>query len=109
MSGERPKSIQEWRGIKPPPPDREKKYSAESYAAQYGITVEDAESLREECSSHPEIERRILAMFRSDPALKRRAMMLDEFSMSPQEIAEAEAIARRWGFAGPERREGGAG
>ncbi len=72
-----PKTIQEMRGMIPAPADRERPYSAASYAAQYGITVEDAQDLIEAWSTHKQIERQIVAMFRADPELKARALMLD--------------------------------
>ena len=71
---EQPKTIQGHRGIKPPPEDRTKPYSAESYSAQYGITVEDAKELRETHPTHPEIERAIFSMYRRDPGLRDRAI-----------------------------------
>lgn len=62
----------------PAPPDRTRPYSAESYAAQYGITVEWGQELREQHGTHQEIERAILAAFKADSQLKARALMLEE-------------------------------
>lgn len=70
-------SIPELRGMKPIPNERIKPYSAESYSAQYGITLEEAEVLIESHATHREIERRIYAMFVADPALKHRALFID--------------------------------
>lgn len=84
-STERPLSIPELRGMPPIPRDREQPYSAESYAAQYGITVRGAQDLLERSTSHQQIHRQILAMFQNDPALKRRALMLETTQPLSQE------------------------
>ena len=71
-------TIQEMRGMKPPDAERTKMYSADSYAAQYGITVEDATEYRERCETHQQVERMILAAFKTDPDLKTKALMLED-------------------------------
>lgn len=71
---ERPKTIIELRGMTPSPSGRTKKYSKESYAAQYSITVEEAEELIGNHSSHPEVQRAIFRMYSENPALKDRAI-----------------------------------
>ena len=43
------RTIQEMRGMSPA--DRVQRYSAESYAAQYGITVEDVREYRDACET----------------------------------------------------------
>lgn len=73
---ERPRSIPEMRGMPPIPRDRERPYTPESYAAQYGITVEDAEELVEAYTNHRAIERAIVRMFKAEPSLKDRALFL---------------------------------
>ena len=72
------RTIQGMRGMSPAPADRVQRYSAESYAAQYGITVEDAQEYRDACETHQQVERMILAAFRADPDLKAKALMLEE-------------------------------
>lgn len=72
------KTIQEMRGMPPAPAERIQRYSAESYAAQYGITVEEAEEYRNQCETHQQVERMILAAFKTDPQLKAKALMLEE-------------------------------
>lgn len=85
------KSIPELRGMAPIPRDRVAPYSAESYAAQYGITVEDAEDILERCETHKQVERMILAMFKADPELKRRALALEEtVDLTEEELRLAE-------------------
>ena len=74
----RPKTIQQRRGMTPPPDDRTRPYSAESYAAQYGITVEDGAELREAFGTHGEIERAIFGMYRRSPDLRDRAVFAGE-------------------------------
>lgn len=71
---ERPRTITELRGMTPSPTDRTKKYSKESYAAQYGITIEEADDLIGNYSSHPEVERAIFRMYSDNPALRDRAI-----------------------------------
>ena len=85
---ERPRTIPEMRGLtKDERADPEKPYSKESYAAQYGITVEDAEDLRIRYATHGEVKRAIYAMFSRDEGLRRRALMLDGAkTTSPEEI-----------------------
>lgn len=75
---DRPKTIQEIRGMRAPEKDREKPYSAASYAAQYGITIDDAEELLARSNTHEQVHRQIMAMYTNDPELKRRAMMSDD-------------------------------
>lgn len=81
---ERPRSIPEMRGMqmnaeaRERERNREKPYSANSYAAQYGITVEDAQELRGRFNSHPRIVREITTMFARDPELRTRALMLGD-------------------------------
>lgn len=85
--------------------DRERPFSAESYAAQYGITVEDAAEMLEtsQRSSHPQMHRQILAMFMADPDLKHRALMLTDALPSfatPEEVADYERWMRDPGLQG---------
>lgn len=73
------RAVQQIRGMKDAPPrDRVKPYSAESYSAQYGITVEDAEELRETCKTHAEIEKSIFSMYAKDAELKKRCLIAEE-------------------------------
>ena len=75
MAGEaRPKTMQEHRGIKTPPTDRTKPYSAASYAAQYGVKVEDAADLLERSGTHQQVERGIFALYKQNPRVKDRAL-----------------------------------
>lgn len=82
--GDKPKTIPEMRGMSMRPDarereaNRERPYSPESYAAQYGITVEDAREIRERSANHRQIVRQINAMFIADPELKRRALMIED-------------------------------
>ena len=69
--------IPELRGMPPIPEDRERLYSAASYCAQYGIPLEDAQEIVEACTSHPQAERMILALFKAKADLKKKAMLLD--------------------------------
>lgn len=84
----RPKTIPEMRGHSPIPRDRVKLYSPESYAAQYGITVDDAEEFVERSSSHREVERKIFALFREQPDVRQKALMLDEAADLTEEEEE---------------------
>lgn len=59
------------------PRDRTKLYSAESYAAQYGITVEDAEGFVETSTTHADVERKIYAYFRAQPIMRQKALMIE--------------------------------
>lgn len=103
---ERPRSIPELRGMKPIDrkryvgnPDERQPFSPESYAAQYGIPVEDAEDLCKTASNHQDVERGILALYKRDPELKRRALMLDDdMGMSEEDRRVAERIAQRVGI-----------
>lgn len=89
-------SIPEMRGMKPTPNDRTRKYSAASYAAQYGITVEDAEDLVNRCGDHRAVEQAIHRMLSLDPKLRRQALMLDgEVEMNEEEKARYERLAAR--------------
>ncbi len=102
----RPKSVPEMRGMPPIDRDRDRPFSPKSYAAQYGITVEDAEDLLAECQSHPQMHRKILALFLSDPDLKRRALMLEETSeMTAEEREGADRLLKRLGLAPLSERE----
>ncbi len=82
MSGmdERPRNIPEMRGVSMRPEsreaerDRERPYTAESYAAQYGITIETAREMMERSTSHRQIVRQITTLFTSDPDLRRQAL-----------------------------------
>ena len=100
----RPKSIPELRGMPPVPRERQRSFSAESYTAQYGVTVEDGEDLREKHGkdAHAAIEREIHRMLAADADLKRRALMLDDFETTPEEEMEAMKLMRAWGV-GPKR------
>jgi len=82
--------------------NRERPFSAESYAAQYGITVEDAAEMLKTCASHPQMHRQILAMFMADSDLKHRALMLtDMLPVSAEEVADYERWMQRLGLAKP--------
>lgn len=89
-------SIPEMRGMKPTPKNRTRKYSAASYAAQYGITVEDAEDLVNRCNDHRAVEQAIHRMLSLDPELRQKALMLDgEVEMNEEEKARYERLAQR--------------
>jgi hypothetical protein len=107
VSGEeRPRSVPEIRGMKPIPPEREDSYTAESYAAQFGVYVEDAAELiaRHGKHAHKAIEREILLDLARDAEQRRRALLQDErLEASPTEQREAEAFMRRMGMKPPER------
>ena len=97
---ERPRPLWEIRGFTPPSKERDpaKKYSAASYAARYGIPLEDAEALVEQNPSHQDVERAINRVLSADPDLKRRA--LDPFAEERERTArirvrDEEAAARR--------------
>lgn len=91
---DRPRTIPEMRGLtKDKRPDPEKPYSKESYAAQYGIAVEDAEGLRQQYRTHGEIKRAIYSMFSRDEGLRRRALMLDDVRTTTR--GEAEALEKQ--------------
>jgi hypothetical protein len=57
--------------------DSERPYSAASYAAQYGIGVEDAQDLMSPSTNHGEVKRSIYCRLTSEPALQAQALMLD--------------------------------
>ena len=81
-------SIPELRGMSPDRrPNGERPYSPESYAAQYGITVEDATDLIANGKSHGEVKRQIYRMFTNDPELRQKALepANDELPMSAEE------------------------
>ena len=82
---DRPKTIPELRGMPAVPAERERRYSPESYAAQYGIAVDDARELIARSDSHPQIVRQILSRIAASPELKRRALMLDDASPLTEE------------------------
>lgn len=88
------RSIPEIRGMAPTPRDRTTKYSANSYAAQYGITVDDAEEMLERCDTHQQVERMIFASYKADPELKRRALVLDETIVLTEEEKRFESRAK---------------
>ena len=73
---ERPRTIPEIRGFAAASKERDpaKKYSPASYAARYGIPLEDAEELVEQSHAHGDVERAINRVFSADPDLKRRAL-----------------------------------
>jgi hypothetical protein len=88
----------------PVPRDRTRLYSVESYAAQYGLTLERATELRDSCSTHPEMERLIHREIGRDPALKDRILNPDGvLPPTEEELEEAERVlerARVGGFGG---------
>jgi hypothetical protein len=102
---ERPRSVPEIRGMKPIPPEREDSYTAGSYAAQFGIYVEDAADLiaRHGKHAHKAIEREILLSLARDVEERRRALLQDE-ALEPTETEkrEAEAFMRKMGMRPPE-------
>ena len=71
---DRPKTLPEQRGhdMQNEREGGEKPYTKESYASQYGITVEEAEELRDRYQTHGEVKRAILHMVLADPARARR-------------------------------------
>lgn len=100
-SNDRPKTIPEMRGMsmsvdaRERERNRERPYSAESYAAQYGITVEDAAEIRERSTNHQQIVRQITAMFTNNSELKRRALMLESGAETKPLSKEEEERYRR--------------
>jgi hypothetical protein len=85
---QRPLSVPEMRGMRPDDrPDSERPYSAASYAAQYGIGVEEAQDLMSPSANHGEVKRRIYRRFTSEPALRAQALMLDggAATLTPEE------------------------
>jgi len=95
---ERPKSVPEIRGMKPVPAERDRKYSAASYAAQYGVTVEDAKELVGSFADHTGVRGEIHRMLGEDEALRRRALLLDDPSgVTPgeEEVRDAYALLKR--------------
>jgi predicted HNH restriction endonuclease len=104
---DRPRTIPEMRGLPAIDRDRDHPFSAKSYAAQYGITVEDAEDILQRCNSHGQVHRQIVAMFKNDAVLKRRALMLDdERNMTGEEKKTAAALLKRLGLASLPRESG---
>lgn len=77
------------RGFSPPSKERDpaRKYSSASYAARYGVPLEDAEELVARNATHQDIERDINRLFSADPDLKRRA--LNPLSEENAKIEEA--------------------
>jgi len=74
---DRARSVPEMRGAtRDDRPDHREPYGPKSYAAQYGITVEDAEGLVARHGTHGEIKRAVYRMFSEDEGLRRRALML---------------------------------
>lgn len=95
----RPKSVPELRGMPTIPRDRERPYSPESYAAQYGIDLEEAEHLVDNSISHPQIHRQIIAMLQSDADLKERALFLsEEDEPTDDEKSQADRLLKRAGL-----------
>lgn len=96
---ELPRSVCEMRGMPAIDRDRERPFSPASYAAQYGITIEDAQDLVASSNSHPQIHRQILAMFKADRELKERALMLgDRRAMTDDEKRVANTLLARLGL-----------
>lgn len=108
---ERTFDIPEMRGMSP---DKraggEVPCSPESYAAQYGVTVQDAEDLagrRKDgkavksglYSTHGDVKRELQRRFRENEDVRRRVLMLDEDS--PASPGEGAPLS----FAGEEERE----
>ena len=87
------------------PRNRERKYTAASYSAQYGIPLEDAEDLVGRCGSHSAVERAIYAMLAADPELKRRALLLDGMTATEEEREQVERLLRRGGISAVTGRE----
>jgi hypothetical protein len=56
------------------PRTNDKPYSAVSYAAQYGITVEEGESLIQQYTKHSEIDLEIGIRMARDPEMFQRAV-----------------------------------
>jgi hypothetical protein len=88
---DRPQTIPERRGMPKIPGAREDSYTAASYAAQFGVTVEDAQDLIDRYGrhAHKHIEREIIRMVQADPALKRRAFLLDDGTRATPEEERA--------------------
>ena len=94
---ERPRPIPEIRGFTPPSKKRDpaKKYSAASYAAQFGVPLEDAEELVAKFHSHAEVVRAINRLFSADPDLKRRALNpFSEENRKNEEIRSRDAAEK---------------
>lgn len=64
-------SLEEERG------DLEKHYSKASYAAQYGITLEDAEDVIATTSNHGQAKAAITKMLTTNPDMMKKALFLD--------------------------------
>lgn len=95
---DRPRSIPELRGHAPIPPERTRSYSALSYAALYGITIEEAEEIRKRCgatgpgspdSAHRAIADEIMAIFRAD-----KDRLMEAIGAGPEVEASEEEIER---------------
>lgn len=92
------RSIPELRGMNAIPRDRMRPYSANSYAAQYGITTDDAQDMIDGCETHQQVERMILASFLADPDLKRRALMVEgTIELTEEELRLADRAKRYLG------------
>ena len=94
---ERPRPIPEIRGFSAPSKERDpaKKYSAASYAAQFGVPLEDAEALVEKFHSHAEVVRAINRLFSADPDLKRVALNpFSEENRKNEEIRSRDAAEK---------------
>lgn len=97
---ERPRTVPEIRGVgrahHTAEREPDKPYSAVSYAAQYGITIEDAEDLVRDHGKfgHAAIERQIHDMLRRDLELRRRALMLDDAAVTEEDRAAADRIVQ---------------
>lgn len=79
MDSDRTRSFVELRGgTADTRPDAGEPYSAASYAAQYGITVDDAEALVEQYGTHGEVKERIFKEYVCDPNFRKEALELGE-------------------------------
>lgn len=58
--------------------DRERPYTAESYAAQYGVTIDAAREIRDRSTTHRQIVRQITALLTNDAELKREALFIQD-------------------------------
>lgn len=89
-------SVPEIRGHKPIPADRTDAYSAASYSALYGITIEDAEELKASYgNSHRDIHRTIMRMFSEDELLKERCLFPEREERRREEARRAEVERER--------------
>ena len=93
-------TVPEIRGIREDRrPDTERPYSAESYAAQYGIGIEDAEDLiaQAEPANHGVVKRRIYRRFSLEPELRRKALMVEDKAAIALTGEEAKRMERTVG------------